>query len=70
MANKEYLKDDLTRIEYAGHIWEFGHFGEEKNKFSAYGFRQDGTIIRVTSQYEADLFRQLMLDAQKPSLTK
>ncbi len=54
-------EDNLDRINYDGHVWEIGHFGEDNNGFSAYGFRQDGTIIRVTSKYEAELISLLLV---------
>ena len=63
------IEDDLTKLEYDGHIWEFGHFGEKNNGFSAYGFRQDGIIIRVTSKYEAELIAMLFQVSQ-PSFTR
>ena len=53
------MEDNLVRLEYGGHIWEFGYFGAKRNGYSAYGFRQDGTIIRVTSKYEAELIAKL-----------
>jgi hypothetical protein len=56
MEHPNYMEDNLTKIEYDGHTWEFGYFGEKNNGFSAYGFRQDGIYIRVTSKYEAELF--------------
>jgi len=65
MDEQDYHKDNLTKVEYDGHIWEFGHFGEDNNGFSAYGFRQDGIIIRVTSKYEADLFCQLIINKEE-----
>lgn len=53
---KGETKDELETILYDGSTWEVGHFGCEDNGYSAYGFRQDGLIIRVTSKYEADIF--------------
>jgi len=50
------MEDNLEMFEYDGHIWELGYFGKKNNGYSAYGFRQDGIIIRVTSKYEADIF--------------
>ena len=58
---QDYNLDDLVKIEYGGHIWEFGHFGAFTNGgYSAYGFRQDGTIIRVTSKYETEFLCELL----------
>ena len=56
---QDYKEDNLIKLEYDGHIWEFGHFGEMNNGFSAYGFRQDGIYIRVTSKYESELLCKL-----------
>ena len=61
------MKDELTVIEYDGHSWEVGYFGEKNNGFSAYGFRQDDIIIRVTSEYEARIFEQLLRIAKEQS---
>ena len=63
MSYQDYMEDNLTRIEYDGHIWEVGHFGERNNGFTAYGFRQDGIYIRVTSQYESELIAKLFQKA-------
>ena len=60
-----HMEDKLTKLEYDGHTWEFGLFGEKNNGFSAYGFRQDGTIIRVTSKYEAELLARLFKEIVK-----
>ena len=54
------MEDRLTVIEHDGHSWEVGYFGEKNNGFSAYGFRQDGMYIRVTSKYESELFESLL----------
>ena len=58
------MEDNLTVFEYDGHTWEVGYFSEKnkvnRNGFSAYGFRQDGVFIRVTSKYEAELFESLL----------
>ena len=51
--------DNLVKLECDGHTWEFGYFGEKNNGFSAYGFRVDGNIIRVTSKYEAEIIKSL-----------
>ena len=59
MIEQNYMEDNLVRLECDGHTWEIGHFGEKKNGYSAYGFRQDGTIIRVTSKYESELLARL-----------
>ena len=65
---EDYRQDRLDIINFDNHTWEFGHFGEDNNGFSAYGFRQDGTIIRVTSKYEAEviafLFKQALAEAK------
>jgi hypothetical protein len=53
--------DKLEIILYDNHIWEVGYFQEKDEGYNAYGFRQDGTIIRVTSQYEANLFRNSLV---------
>ena len=53
-------EDNLETFNYDGHVWEFGHFGELNNGFSAYGFRQDGDYIRVTSKYEATLLYEAL----------
>ncbi|KKM92424.1 hypothetical protein LCGC14_1218450, partial [marine sediment metagenome] len=50
---KNTKEDNLDRFDYDGHVWEVGYFGESNNGYCAYGFRQDGIIIRVTSKYEA-----------------
>jgi len=52
-------EDNLIKLEYDGHSWEIGYFGEKNNRFSAYGFRQDGMYIRVTSKYESKLIAEL-----------
>ena len=57
---QNYNEDNLDKFNYDGHMWEVGHFGEKKNGYSAYGFRQDGIIIRVTSKYEAELIYSLL----------
>ena len=56
---KNTKEDNLDRFDYDGHVWEVGYFGESNNGYCAYGFRQDGIIIRVTSKYEAELIYSL-----------
>lgn len=56
---ESYDDDNLDQFDYDGHVWEVGYFGEKNNSHSAYGFRQDGIIIRVTSKYEAELIHSL-----------
>ena len=60
---KQYKEDNLTKLKYDGHIWEVGHFGENNNGFSTYGFRRDGIKVRVTSRYEAELIANLLSKA-------
>jgi hypothetical protein len=55
----DHAIDKLETINFDGHVWEFGFFGEKNNGYSAYGFRQDGIIIRVTSEYEAKLLADI-----------
>ena len=49
-------KNEAETIIIDGHTWEVGYFGCEDNGYSAYGFRQDGLLIRITSAYEAEIF--------------
>ena len=58
---KNYAEDNLDRFNYDGHVWEVGYFGEKKHGHNAFGFRQDGTTIRVTSKYEAEVIYSLFL---------
>lgn len=53
--------DNLAKFFYDGHDWEIGYFGSDNNGYNAYGFRQDKTIIRVTSKYEAELIYHLFM---------
>ena len=59
IIERNYMEDNLIKLEYDGHVWEFGYFGEKNNGYSAYGFRQDEVMIRVTSKYEAELIANL-----------
>ena len=63
LTAKQWDEDKLTTVEYDGHIWEVGYFGEKNNGYSAYGFRQDNHYIRVTSKYEAELIAELFKEA-------
>jgi len=58
---KDY-EDKLETIQYDGHTWEVGYFGCQNNGYSAWGFRQDGVIIRVTSEYEAKLLSRMFIN--------
>jgi len=55
--------DKLETINYDGHVWEVGYFREKDCGFEAYGFRQDGIFVRVTSKYEAELILSLLKNA-------
>ena len=63
------MEDNLVKFNFDGHIWEVGYFGDKNNSFSAYGFRQDGVYIRVTSKYESELITSLFDSATKPSFS-
>jgi hypothetical protein len=56
----DFAKDDLKVFNYDGHKWEVGFFGDQNNRFCAYGFRQDDMVIRITSKYEAKVFADLL----------
>jgi hypothetical protein len=49
----------LQRMNFDGHSWEIGYFDIDDEGFSAYGFRQDGIIVRITSKYEAELIAKV-----------
>ena len=59
---KSHLDDNLDTFISDGHKWEVGHFGERNNGYSAFGFRQDGLCIRITSKYEAEFLGRLISD--------
>lgn len=45
------LKGKLVVVNYDGHVWKIGQFGND-----SYGFQQDDCPERYTSEYEAELF--------------